>query len=153
MTTERPDAAALVLVGTRWLIGLVWLLSWFALYLEICRYHHVTFGMLLDPGSWFPRAGQRLQPGTFLTSVLVCSAVVPVLYGLLRLIGDRSRQLRFAFIAIPFGSLVAVIGGINQVIRPSPLTVDLTLREGNGGFVVLGVALAVIGLVWVRGRT
>lgn len=35
---------------------------------------------------------------------------------------------------------------LNQLIRRPPLTVDLTLRTGNGGFVVLGAALAAAGL-------
>lgn len=27
---------------TRWVAGVVWFLSWFELYLEVYRYHHVT---------------------------------------------------------------------------------------------------------------
>lgn len=40
-----------------------------------------------------------------------------------------------------FGGGLSVLGAINQAVRHPPLVVDLTLRIGNGGFVVLGMAL------------
>ena len=44
-----------------------------------------------------------------------------------------------------FGIVLGVLGGINQAVRHSPFVVDLTLQRGNGGFIVLGVMLAVTG--------
>ena len=45
-----------------------------------------------------------------------------------------------------------VIATINQLIRREPFTIDLTLRDGNGGFVVVGATLALIGIVLQRER-
>lgn len=54
--------------------------------------------------------------------------------------------------ATVFGIVLCVSGTITQLIRRPPMDVDLTLRTGNGGFVVLGAALALVGLVLARPR-
>jgi hypothetical protein len=46
-----------------------------------------------------------------------------------------------------FGLAFAALGAINQLIRHPPVSVDLTLRNGNGEFVVLGLTLAIAGVV------
>jgi hypothetical protein len=38
------------------------------------------------------------------------------------------------------------VGVINQLVRRPPIEVDLTLRAGNGGFVVLGAAMVFVAL-------
>ena len=50
------------------------------------------------------------------------------------------------------GLIMVVVGSLNQIIRQPPIVVDLTMREGNGGFVVLGTALFAVG-VFFRYRT
>jgi hypothetical protein len=52
---------------------------------------------------------------------------------------------------VGFGLVLCAAGAINQAIRRPPIVVDLTLRTGNGGFVVLGVVLTAVGLMlWLR---
>ena len=41
---------------------------------------------------------------------------------------------------------MVVLGVLNQIIRQPLIVVDLTMREGNGGFVVLGTALFSVGV-------
>ncbi|HEY2378133.1 MAG TPA: hypothetical protein VGH98_19310 [Gemmatimonadaceae bacterium] len=50
-------------------------------------------------------------------------------------------------ISLASGVALIVLAVINQIIRRPPIVVDLTFRTGNGGFVVVGLALAIIGAV------
>jgi hypothetical protein len=156
---------AALLQKLRWLVATLWFVSWFLAYLEIFRYHHVTRAVLLDPYAWFALADRHSQPGRFLTTVLVCSALAPTLYVLLLFCsrwrgttstGGQSRvgfsQFPIACTALAFGLAPAIFGSVNQGVRRPALTVDLTLRSGNGGFIVFGFCLALVGVVrlWRR---
>jgi hypothetical protein len=49
--------------------------------------------------------------------------------------------------------VLCVLGTINQLIGHAPVDVDLTLRKGNGGFITLGAALALAGVMLARRNT
>jgi hypothetical protein len=140
-----------------------WFLSWFALYLEIFRWRHVVPSHLANV-VW-PTAGSANQPGGFVRTVVVCSAVAPVVF--LTLAGAQRRNRSRAGQGTPastgarlagaealavFGGVLGALGAINQAARHPPLVVDLTLRRGNGGFVLLGVTLWAVGVLMHRRR-
>jgi hypothetical protein len=144
----------------RRLLGYLWFLSWFELYLEIFRHHHVTGALLLHPISWIFPTGVGAHPGDWLRGVLAGSILAPVAYGIVvvrershrsQLPGSdrRSKSQRFHVhsAVIVFGSMLVVLASVNQLIRRDPLTIDLTLRQGNGGFILLGGMLTALGLV------
>jgi hypothetical protein len=147
----------------QWLAGVLWALSWFELYLEIIRHHHVTAALLLNPSSWFGGTSMQARPGGWLQTVLVCSAVAPPLFVALIIwsrvhhtrAGDSAKGARSApfplgVAATVFGIALCALATINQVVRRPPIDVDLTLRKGNGGFIVLGAAVALAGLMLAR---
>ena len=126
-------------------IGL-WALSWLGLYLEVVRYRHVTLRQLGDV--LWPSAGGA-QPGGFVRSVVVCSLLLPICAALLWL-GPKQSQVskpQVAPIIVGVGALLIVLGAMNQVVRRPPLGFDLTLRTGNGGFIVIGLVLGAAVLV------
>ena len=139
-----------------WVAGVAWALSWFELYLEIYRYRHVAPPRALEFLAPPLAVGAGAQAGGWLRTVLACSALAPGLFVVLA-VWRRARRSaarpatpepRFplARAAGSFGLLLCATGALNQVIRRPPLAVDLTLRTGNGGFVVLGTALAAAGV-------
>ena len=139
-------------------VGMAWFLSWFALYLEVFRYQHVVLTGLYGviwPSPWGP------QPGGFVRTVVVCSLVSPALCVLFfvwhrlvvaRQVGRSTTGRRHVWPAMfaMFGAGLTVLGGLNQVLRQPPLVIDLTLRTGNGGFAVLGVLMAITGVICSR---
>lgn len=126
-------------------------LSWFALYLEIFRWHHVLPSRLASV-VW-PTAGIN-QPGWFVRTIVACSALAPLVSLTFaaarwkyraRSRRDTSASVESRFgapeaVAV-FGGALSVLGAINQAVRHPPLVVDLTLQHGNVGFVALGVTL------------
>src|SRR5215467_1933107 len=68
--------------------GLLWLVSWFGLYLEVFRYHHVRLSYLGNV--MWPAASEGARPGAFVRSVVVCSILAPVAF-LVALILNRRR--------------------------------------------------------------
>src|SRR5262249_27232879 len=108
----------------------------------------------LDPGI----AGHA---GGWLRTVLASAALAPAAFVALNLwrrtrrtpLGDVDSSppnLPFAWVVAAFGVVLCAAGAINQAIRRPPIVVDLTLRTGNGGFVVLGVVLTGVGLtLWL----
>jgi hypothetical protein len=64
----------------KWVSGIIWLLSWFGLCLEIFVWHHVTKSLHLNPPPPPPGTNIRAQPGEFLIAVLVGSAVAPLVF-------------------------------------------------------------------------
>ena len=147
----------------RWLVAVAWCLSWFELYLEIYRYHHVSRSVLVNPASWFPGAGLQARPGGWLQAILVCSVLAPLLFAFLVFwsklhrsrLGDSAAtrvdaSFPFGWAAAVFGLVLSVLGAVNQLIRRPPLNADLTLRKGNGGFIIVGMALLTAGLLSLR---
>ena len=143
-----------------WIVGVLWFLSWFELYLEIYRYHHATLSSVLEPLSSGMATQAHSRPGSWLRTDLIGSAFAPPLFATLLLLrptfGGREGK---ADLALPivralslFGLLLLALGTINQLIWRPPMAVDLTLRHGNGGFIVVGGVLALAGstLAWRR---
>lgn len=143
----------------QWAVGVVWFLSWFELYLEFYRYRHVAPPRMLGLPAPALAVGAGARPGGFLRTVLACSALAPVVFVALWLV-RRARQapagvvrlgaepaFPMAWVVGLFGLGLCVAGTINQLVRRPPITVDLTLRTGNGGFMVVGAALVLAG--WV----
>ena len=145
------------------LAAVVWFLSWFELYLEIYRHHHVSPSFLVT-GRLSPRGMPAdAHAGGWLRSVLIASAVAPLVFLILLVWEQQSRRRQpnsappangepfpLASAAIAFGLLLALSGTLNQVIRHPAMGVDLTLRTGNGGFILLGGALVVTGWLITR---
>jgi hypothetical protein len=140
---------------TQQTVGELWGFSWLELYLEIYRHHHVTLGF---PGS---RLAPEIRPsshaGAWLLTDLATSALAPLLFGVLALLRNRRRtsaasatdvssEMTFAWTLITAGALLTLLGALNQAIQATPLEVDLTLRHGNGGFMVLGLAILSAGI-------
>ena len=145
------------------LAAVVWFLSWFELYLEIYRHHHVSSSFLLT-GRLSPSGmPANAHAGGWLRSVLIASAITPLI-ALILLVWERLRRSRepnaapetsqepfpLAVAAIAFGLFLSASGTLNQVIRHPAMDVDLTLRTGNSGFIVLGAALALTGWLITR---
>jgi hypothetical protein len=128
-------------------VGL-WALSWLALYLEIVRYHHVSLTHL---GGILWTSGGGVQPGIFVRAVVVCSVLAPLCAALLSVRNAQARgsipRVALAPLILGVGALVAVLGAVNQLVRRPPLGFDLTLRTGNGGFIVIGLVLVAGALV------
>jgi hypothetical protein len=75
----------------KWVSGIVWMLSWFGLFLEIFLWHHVTKTLHLNPPPPPPGTDIQPQPGEFLIAVLVGSAVAPLVF-LAAVAVDRARR-------------------------------------------------------------
>lgn len=138
----------------RWLAGVLWALSWFELYLEIFRFRHVALPWGRGPGAAAMAFGPNAHAGWWLRTDLVCAVAAPVMFVVLAMVHRRDGRVGGAsFSARPFfptmtvaaaGGLIAALGLLNQLIWRPPFIVDLTLRRGNGGFVVIGVACIVV---------
>ena len=137
-----------------WVVGVVWFLSWFTFYLEIYRYHHLAAPLI---GGEAVDVGPGASPGAFLRTVVMSSVIAPLFFGLFLLwrwasssprSPARRPEPRFPITKaiVAFGAALCLLGVINQLVRRPPIEVDLTLRTGNGGFVVLGAAMVFIAL-------
>ena len=133
-----------------------WLLSWFALYLEIFRYRHVVPSRIVSV-LWPVANDAAARPGGFVRTVMGCSALPPLVFLTLSVwvrFSKRSVNTLAALAAASslaaalamLGLTMVVLGVLNQIIRKPPIVVDLTMREGNGGFVVLGAGLLAAGM-------
>jgi LPXTG-motif cell wall-anchored protein len=144
------------ILAVRRFAGILWFLSWFELYLEVFRFRHLRL-----PGetlATIPPIGSH--PGAWLQTDIASSIVAPLLFLVMSFLAARRagssivsrRPFPFALAAIAFGLSLGVFGTINQLIWRPPLSIDLTLRQGNTGFIVLGAAIACAGGVhlWRR---
>ena len=142
------------------LCGSLWVLGWFALYLEIYRWLHVTPSLHLNGPPSAPGTAILSRPGGFLIAVLASSALAPLLFVSL-LLWNRRRgpkeyglrsQVAFSFMAS--GIAVSLLGAVNQLVHDprGPLDFDLAMRHGNGGFILNGAALAALSFVVSRFR-
>jgi hypothetical protein len=139
----------------RWIVGAIWILSWFELYLEIFRFRHVALPAFLGTLAARQHFGSDAHAGGWLRTDLACAALSPLVFLALRFAplgrSDASHGraqsrseplLSGATAAVLFGLLVAALGSVNQLIWRPAFVVDLTLRRGNGGFMVLGLVCA-----------
>jgi hypothetical protein len=64
----------------KWVSGVIWMWSWFTLYLEIFRWHHMTKSLHFNPPPPPPGTNIKPQPGLPVIAVLVGSAVAPTVF-------------------------------------------------------------------------
>lgn len=82
---------------SRWVSGIVWLLSWSLLYREICHWHHLTKTLRFDPPEPPPGTDLEAHPGLPLIAVLVGSVTAPPVFVALTILDRvRTRRLRTA---------------------------------------------------------
>jgi hypothetical protein len=118
------------------------------LHVEIFRWRHVT-PTRIGSAAW-STVSAASQPGAFVRTVVVCSAVAPLVF--LTLAAAQSLQRsgpgssapdlrggssRGAEASVIFGAMLTVLGALNQVAR-HPRSSWTSLQRGNGGFVVPG---------------
>lgn len=65
--------------GLRWVSGTVWALSWYTMYLEVRRWHHLTPRFRFDPPPPAP-GGVRPRPGRPLRALRVAAALAPLVF-------------------------------------------------------------------------
>jgi hypothetical protein len=75
----------------KWIAGTAWVLSWYAMILEIFRWHHVTTSLRFNPPPSPPGVDATPHAGLFLIAVSVGSALAPPTY-LTTVIVDRIRR-------------------------------------------------------------
>ncbi|MDQ6828598.1 MAG: hypothetical protein M3081_07000 [Gemmatimonadota bacterium] len=148
----------------RRIAGIIWFLSWFELYLELFRFHHVAVPAFARALSASPAVVPGGHPGGWLRTDLVCAVVAPAMWLALSLalaVGGSHFEARaarrdpafpLAYAMAGFGFALGVLGTINQLIWQPPFTVDLTLQSGNGGFILLGGVCLAGGLLLSRRR-
>ncbi|HTI26818.1 MAG TPA: hypothetical protein VL652_37885 [Kutzneria sp.] len=64
----------------RWLSGAVWIGSWYLMYLEITRWHHVKPSLAFNAGPPIPGTDIRAKPGKPLKLLYVACATAPPLF-------------------------------------------------------------------------
>jgi hypothetical protein len=64
----------------RWISGIVWVFSWYTIYLEIFRWHHMTRTLRFNTPAPIP--GTNIQPkaGMPLTMVRLSSVAAPLVF-------------------------------------------------------------------------
>jgi hypothetical protein len=60
-----------------WLGGAVWIGSWYSMYLEITRWHHVKPSLAFNPGP-VPASGIRPRPGQPLILLYIACVAAPL---------------------------------------------------------------------------
>jgi len=74
----------------RWISGIVWAFSWYTIYQEIFRWHHMTKSLRFNPPP--PIAGTNGQPKAGWPLIAVClSSVAAPLVFLTATIAERAR--------------------------------------------------------------
>jgi hypothetical protein len=144
-----------ILRSAEWMVGILWGLSWFEMYLEVFRYHHVALPWWLGLGPPSLAFGAGAQRGGWLRAVLFCSAVCPCVFVMLAVCRRAFRGMAhpappepafpLGWVAVSVGCGLCIVGLLNQLVRRSAIVVDVTMRTGNGGFVAVGALLAAVG--------
>lgn len=145
---------ASILERVRWFAGVLWTLSWFELYLEIFRFRHVALPSSVGLTIAAPVMGPDGHAGWWLRADLACAVIAPVIFIASTMLGRQARRTGTtklgASVSLPtvtlagIGALVATLGLINQLIWRPAFVIDLTLRQGNGGFVAIGLACILV---------
>ena len=60
--------------------GLVWVWSWYTMYLEIVRWKHVTASLRFNPGPPIVGTTIRAKPGLPLKALYVCFFAAPTVF-------------------------------------------------------------------------
>jgi hypothetical protein len=74
----------------RWISGIIWVLSWRTIYLEIFRWHHMTRSLRFSPPPPAAPMGAPPQPGAPLIGVCAASVAAPLVF-LAATIAGRAR--------------------------------------------------------------
>jgi hypothetical protein len=80
----------------RWLrriSGIVWIFSWYTIYLEIFRWHHMTKSLRFNPPPPPPGTDIRSKAGAPLIAVCLSSVAAPLIF-LTATMMERARQPR-----------------------------------------------------------
>ena len=67
----------------RWLMlisGIAWVWSWYTMYLEVFRWHHVTTSLRFNPGPLIQGTDRRPAAGWPLKALCACAAVAPLVF-------------------------------------------------------------------------
>jgi hypothetical protein len=78
---------------TRWISGIVWVGSWRIIYLEIVRWHHLTWTLRFNPPPMPPGSAILPKAGLPVRLLRVAALASPVVF-LFATVADRSRRLR-----------------------------------------------------------
>ena len=81
------------IAGVRWGCGLVWVWSWYTMYLEIFRWKHVTPSFRFNPGPPIPGTTIRAKPGLPLKFLYACFFTAPVAFLETTLPKGKARRL------------------------------------------------------------
>ena len=94
----------------RWLrriSGIVWIFSWYTIYLEIFRWHHMTKSLRFNPPPPLPGTDTRPRAGAPLIAVCLGSVAAPLIFLTVTMIermrvrpGD-TRPITYQLIANP----------------------------------------------------
>jgi hypothetical protein len=76
----------------KWLGGAVWIGSWYMMYLEITRWHHVKPSLAFNPGPPIPGTGVRPHPGQPPILLYIACVAAPLLAVAATIIEIRSRR-------------------------------------------------------------
>jgi hypothetical protein len=64
----------------RWFCGIVWIFSWYTVYLEVFRWHHMTKSLRFNPPPPIPGTNVQPQAGMPLIAVCLSSVVAPLVF-------------------------------------------------------------------------
>ena len=81
----------------RWLrriSGIVWIFSWYTIYLEIFRWHHMTKSLRFNPPPPAPGTGTRSKAGAPLIAVCLGSVAAPLVFLTATMMERARRQAR-----------------------------------------------------------
>jgi hypothetical protein len=76
----------------KWLGGAVWIGSWYMMYLEITRWHHVKPSLAFNPGPPMPGTDIRPHPGQPLVLLYIAGVAAPLLAIAATITEIRSRR-------------------------------------------------------------
>jgi hypothetical protein len=90
----------------RWLrriSGLVWVFSWYTIYLEIFRWHHMTKSLRFNPPPPLPGTDIQPRPGAPLIAVCLGSVAAPLVF----LTATMMERMRIRPVNTPPGRLAS----------------------------------------------
>ena len=64
----------------RWISGIVWIFSWYTVYLEVFRWHHMTKSLRFNPPPPIPGTNFPPRAGMPLITVCLSSVVAPLVF-------------------------------------------------------------------------
>ena len=74
----------------RWISGIIWVFSWYTIYLEIFRWHHMTKSLRFNAPPPFAGTNAQSKAGMPLIAVCMSSVIAPLVF-LTATITERAR--------------------------------------------------------------